>query len=302
MDRTIPLDEIIAFLGPDVLKINGNTGNRYIKHLRPTETVDADTLDWINSNKLNKQEIAENSRANILLVDEEVAYSGILEGLDKVLIVVKDPKFCILKIGNAFFVDPLPTGIHPTAILAEGCSIGSDVYIGPYCVIGKCKIGDNTKIYPNVSIQDGVTIGKNVIIKAGAVLGYDGFGHERDEHNNLVKFPQLGNLIIEDFVEIGSNTCIDKGSLADTVIGYNTKINNLCHIAHNVVTGKNVTITAQVNISGSTLIGDDVWIAPNASLRGQQRIGKGAVIGTGAVVTKNVPDGETWVGNPAKKM
>ena len=103
-------------------------------------------------------------------------------------------------------------------------------------------------------------------------------------------------------MEVGGNTCIDRGALSDTIIGDHTKINNLCHIAHNNKIGRNVTITGCVNISGSNTIEDDVWIAPNASIKGFVRIGKGAVVGMGAVVTKSIPDNETWIGNPAHKM
>ena len=124
-----------------------------------------------------------------------------------------------------------------------------------------------------------------------------GFGDGR-----WIKFPQIGKLIIKNDVEIGSNTCIDRGALSDTIIGPGTKINNLCHIAHNVKIGSNVIIAALVNISGSSIIEDNVWIAPSAALRGHQRIGEGAIIGTGAIVTKNVPPGETWIGNPARKL
>ena len=105
-----------------------------------------------------------------------------------------------------------------------------------------------------------------------------------------------------NYVEVGSNTCIDKGALADTVIGNYTKINNLCHIAHNNKIGENVTITGCVNISGSNVIDDNVWIAPNASVKGWVHIGEGALVGMAAVVVKDIPAHEAWVGNPARKL
>lgn len=302
MNKNISLDKIINFLDKDVIEVCGNTDNIFIKYLRPANKVDKYTLDWINSIKSNKQSITENSLAKVILVDETIQYTQELIDQKKVIIKVNDPKYCILKIGNHFFKENIKLEIHPTAIISSNAKLGNPIFIGANTYIGSCKIGNNVLIYPNVVINDKVIIGNNVIIKSGAVLGFDGFGYERDENNNLIKFPQLGNLIIHNNVEIGSNTCIDKGSLSDTIIGFNSKINNLCHIAHNVEIGKNVIVTAHVNISGSSIIEDDVWIGPNASLRGQQRIGKGATIGTGAVVTKNVPEGETWIGNPAKKM
>ena len=298
----ISVKEIIDFLGSDVIQVFGNIHNVYVKHLKPIESVDEYTLDWINSTIVNKQLVAENSKARIILVDQEIQYTRTIQSQNKSLIVVTNPKICLIKVGHQFFVDKLNPGIHSTSYIHPNAKTGETLYVGANSSIGECTIGNNVTIYPNVVINDKVIIGNHVTIKSGAILGFDGFGYERDESDNLVKFPQLGKLIIQDHVEIGSNTCIDKGSLSDTIIGFNTKINNLCHIAHNVVIGKNVVVTAQVNISGSTTIEDDVWIAPNASLRGHQRIGQGATIGMGAVVTKNVPSGETWIGNPARKL
>ena len=133
-------------------------------------------------------------------------------------------------------------------------------------------------------------------------MGGSGFGFVKDDDGNKLRFPQIGGLIIGHHVEIGANTCIDRGALSDTEIGDYTKINNLCHIAHNNKIGRNVTITGCVNVSGSNIIDDRVWIAPNASIRGFIHIGEGSVVGMGAVATKDIPAGETWVGNPARKM
>ena len=298
----IKLIEIIKFLDEQVLKVLGNPDDIHIKYLKSPENVDEFTLDWINPNKQNKQQIAESSKAKALLTDNSVIYSEKLAEQKKVIIVCDNPKLCLAKVGNAFFVQKPKPGIHPTANIHPEAILGNNIHIGPNAVIGNCKIGDDVIVHGNVSINDHVIIGHGVIIKSGAVLGFDGFGFEKLDNGEFIRFPQLGKLIVQDNVEIGSNTCIDRGSLSDTVIGQGTKINNLCHIAHNVITGRNVIITAQVNISGTTFIDDDVWIAPNASLRGHQKIGKGAFIGMGAVVTKDIPSGETWVGNPAKPL
>ena len=132
------------------------------------------------------------------------------------------------------------------------------------------------------------------------IVKYKTMTDERDADGNKFRFPQIGGLIIGDDVEVGANTCIDRGALSDTIIGDHTKINNLCHIAHNNKIGKNVTITGCVNVSGSNVIEDDVWIAPNASIRGYIHLGKACTVGMGAVATKDIPSGETWVGNPAR--
>lgn len=298
----IKIKEIISLLGEDIVNIYGYQDNILIKYLKASEDVDTLTLDWVNPGKKNQQQIAENSVARVIVVDESVAYSRLLEQQKKVIIQVENPKLVIARIGAEFFVEKNKPGIDKSAVINPKAKIGQNIFIGANVSIGNCEIGNRVTIYPNVVIFDGVKIGNDVTIKSGAILGSEGFGFERDADGNLIKFPQLGKLVIHDKVEVGSNTCIDKGALSDTIIGEGTKINNLCHIAHNVITGKNVVITAHVNISGSSIIEDNVWIAPNASLRGHQTIGKVAVIGMGAVVTKNVPAGETWVGNPARKL
>lgn len=301
MTTNIRISDIVNLLGQDVKKVYGNTENVFIKHLKDSESVDEYTLDWINPAKTHSQERAEKSKAKTIIVDEGVPYSSKLKAQGKVVIKVASPKLAVTKIGNAFFIEKMKPGVDPSAKIHPKAKIGTNFYAGPNANIGKCEIGDNVTIHTNVVIYDGVKIGCNVLIKAGAVLGGEGFGFERTQDGKWIKFPQLGGLIIQDWVEIGANTCIDRGALSDTVIGFGTKINNLCHIAHNVVIGQHVVINSQVAISGSCTIEDDAWIAPNASLRGHQRIGKAAIIGTGAVVTKDVPSGETWVGNPAKR-
>lgn len=295
--KDVKVKDIIDFLGLDVIDVKGEVCERTINNITNVERVNETTLDWINLSKQNKQEIAESSKARVLLVDESVTP---IPG--KTLIRVKNPKVALAEVGNHFFVEKPKRGIHPTAIINPDAQLGKDVTIGPYSIIGKAVIGDGCVIDSNVRIYDDVVMGKCCVVKAGAVLGGAGFGYERDENGNKFRFPQIGQLIMGDYVEVGSNTCIDRGALADTVIGDYTKINNLCHIAHNNKIGKNVTITGCVNISGSNIIDDNVWIAPNSSIRGWVHIEEGAIVGMGAVVVKDIPASETWVGNPAKKL
>lgn len=295
--KKIFLQEIITFLSDKVINVDGPVQDVFIDNLAEVERVNETTLDWIKPSKVKKQEVAEQSKARVLLVDESVTPI-----YGKTLIHVKSPKVALAQIGNHFFVESWQPDIHPTAIIHPEAKIGTDCYIGPYSVVGKVIIGAHTYIDSHVQIYDGVKIGHDCVIKSGAVLGGAGFGYEKDEKGNRFRFPQIGQLIIGDYVEIGSNTCIDRGALADTVIGDFTKINNLCHIAHNNKIGKNVIITGCVNISGSNVIDDSVWIAPNSSIRGWVHIEEGATVGMGAVVVKNIPAHETWVGNPARKL
>lgn len=300
--KIVLVSNIISFLGRDLLGIYGEWENAIINNLADSDHINEESLDWINPSKANKQELAENSLARTLLVDETILFSEVLQKQKKILLVVKHPKRALAQIGNHFFVDKKAPGIHPTAIIDPEAEIGESVCVGAYCVIGKAIVGDNCVIDSHVQIYDDVTIGNHCYIKSGAVLGGAGFGFEKDEEGNKFRFPQLGSLVIGNNVEIGSNTCIDRGALSDTIIGDFTKINNLCHIAHNNRIGCNVTITGCVNISGSNVIEDEVWLAPNSSVRGFVRLGKGCIVGMGAVVTKDIPSGETWVGNPANKL
>ena len=302
MDKNIDLKDIISFLESELMTVYGEPDSVVVRHLKDPEHVDEFTLDWINPLKPDKQKIAETSKAKVIIADKEVVFSETLKNQGKVLLVVDNPKLAIAKVGNEFFVEKPTPGIHPSAVIHPDAQIGENVFVGANTVIENCTIGDDTIIDANVHIYSPVIIGKHCSVKSGAVLGGIGFGFEKDENGNLFRFPQIGNLFIGDYVEIGANTCIDRGALSDTVIGDYCKINNLCHIAHNNKIGKNVVITAQVNISGSSVIENEVWIAPNASIRGWLTIGEGATIGMGAVVTKDVPAGETWVGNPARKL
>lgn len=299
--KQINLKAILTYLGNQVLGIDGCQEDElytlFIDNLADVQHVNETTLDWVNPAKENKQTIAQGSKAKVLLVDDTILP---IEG--KVLIRVNNPKLALAEIGNHFFVEKPDSGIHPTAIIHPEAKIGKDVTIGAYCVIGKASIGDYCVIDSNVRIYDNVVMGCHCEIKAGAVLGGAGFGYEKDANGNKYRFPQIGSLIMGDYVEVGANTCIDRGALSDTIIGDYTKINNLCHIAHNNIIGKNVSITGCVNVSGGNVIDDDVWIAPNSSLRGYIHLGKGCTLGMGAVATKDIPAGETWAGIPACKL
>lgn len=298
----IAISEIIEFLGDKLIRVYGQIDNAFIDNLADSEHVCEHTLDWVNPPKRDKQELVEGSKARCVLVDETVEYTTLLKVQNKILLVVNSPKRSLAEIGNHFFVKRKPFEIHPTAIIDPDAKIGNNVSVGAYSVIGKAVIGDGCVIDSNVRVYDDTVMGNGCKVKAGAVLGGEGFGFERDEKGNRFRFPQIGRLIIGDEVEIGANTCIDRGALSDTIIGDHTKINNLCHIAHNNKIGRNVVITGCANISGSNVIEDDVWVAPNASIKGFIHLGKGCVVGMGAVVTKDIPSGETWVGSPAHKI
>ena len=209
-------------------------------------------------------------------------------------------------------------GVHSTARLGRGVTLGSDVTISPYAVVGDgaavgdrawvdahavvgagVTIGSDSRIFPSATLYSGTTVGSRVVIHAGARIGSDGFGYvfRNGIHD---KIPHVGRCIIEDDVEIGANTTIDRGSIDDTIVGAGTKIDNLVHIAHNVRVGRLCLIMAQVGVAGSARIGDGVVIAGQAGIGGHAALGDRARIGGQAGVFGDVPAGETWSGYPAR--
>ena len=300
--KIISIQSIINLLEGTIIEVVGPVDGIYIDNIADVENTVETTLDWVNPVKKNKQQIAETSLAKVILVDNNVVYSDIMKRSEKTLIVVDNPKIAFSLVGNAFFVQKEKPGIHPTAIIDPEAQLGKDVYVGPYVHIGNAKIGDGCRISSFVRIYDNVLIGKNCYFKEGAVIGGPGFGFERDESGNRFRFPQIGKVVIGDHVEVGANSCIDRGALSDTILEDYVKIDNLCQIAHNVHLGKNVVITGCSAVSGSCVLGDDVWVGPNSIIRDQRKIGKNAFIGMGSVVMRNVPEGEVWSGNPAKSI
>lgn len=296
----VKLNDILDFLGDMVLKVQGHTDDIEIERIASLEFNTENTLDWVNITRSDKQSLAEKSSSSALVVDSEIEFSEVLKKQGKVLIKVLDPRHAVAIIGNQFFLKSQIHGIDTTAKISQQAKIAPDVNIGANVVVGECEIGANTTIMPNTVIHDRVKIGANVLIQSGAVLGTDGLGCIRETDGSLTKFPHLGGLIIHDNVEVGANSSIAKGAFGDTVVGKGTKINALCYIGHNCHIGANVLIAGGTNLNGSVRIGDNSVVYSNCVLREQARIGKRVVIGMGSVVTKDIPDAEVWVGNPAR--
>jgi len=165
-----------------------------------------------------------------------------------------------------------------------------------------CKVGSNVYVGQNVLIKNGTVIGNNVTIFPGAVIGVDGFGFHRDKDGTLIRFPHLSNVIIEDNVEIGANTVINRGSLSPTIIGKGSKIDSFNHIAHNVVLGKNVWIASGSVLAGGVKVGDNSNIATGVITRDNVKIGKNVFCGVGSLIVKDVPDDTIVMGSPAREI
>jgi len=238
----------------------------------------------------------------------------------KPIILTQNPSLAFIKIISMFAPDDLwhPGGIDYTVVMGKNVVLGKNVAIGAYtviednvtigdnviiyagCYIGHhSKIGERTLIYPHVSIRERISIGRGVIIHSGAVIGSDGFGFVTVEGVHH-KVPQVGTVEIDDDVEIGANTTIDRARFDKTIIGRGTKIDNLVQLGHNVVIGANALIVAQAGISGSTILGNNVTIGGQAGTVGHINIGDQAVVTAQSGVAKSVPPGEMVSGYPAR--
>lgn len=217
---------------------------------------------------------------------------------------------------------PRKTGVHPTAVIEPTANIGKDVYIGALAYIGEnCKIGDGCAIYPHVYVGDNTEIGDNSIINpgvkiyhdcvlgegciihAGTVIGSDGFGFAPQSENEYMKIPQLGNVVLEDHVEIGANVTIDRATMGSTFIRKGVKLDNLIQIGHNVEIGENTVMAAQTGISGSTKVGKNCMFGGQVGLAGHIKIANGTKIGAQAGILSGVKEENTLIiGTPAIEL
>lgn len=255
---------------------------------------------------------AEQSHAAGILV------AGPFVSSSKVLIRVRNARVALARILPVFFpLESYPSGIHPSAVIANSAQIDPTAHIGPSCFLGPrvrlgarsvlmggndlradCQLGDDVCLFPNVVLYRQTQLGHRVTIHAGTVIGSDGFGYVLDEGRHR-KVLQLGNVIIRDDVEIGANAAIDRGTLGSTVIGEGTKIDNLVHVAHNVVTGRHCLIMGQVGFAGSTRLGDYVVVASQSGVADHLKLGNQVVVGAKSGVMRDVPDGGRVLGIPA---
>ena len=249
--------------------------------------------------------------------------NGVVNEQYRSVIPVANPKLAFAKVAAVLHPKKTRQGErHPSAVVAGNSNIGADVFIGALVCVGEnssvgagthllagAKIGDNVTIgkrcvlHPNVFVEDGCTIGDDVVLHSGVVIGADGFGYVKDEIGAHVKFPQIGTVVIEDNVEIGANSCVDRGALGETRIGEGTKIDNLVQIAHNVRIGRNCIIVAMSGISGSSVLEDDVVLAGQVGIADHVTLKKGVVIAAKSAVFSNKVISEgIWSGIPARPM
>lgn len=294
---TIPLQTLVDAMEMPY-RIHGRTDREVARAMSIGEAQPTDVTFCSRAGEAGI-ELMRETRAGVVLCSETHDVASI--DADRTFIAVADPRLAFLRIVGRFFAERVTPGIHPTAVIDADAKIGVDAYIGPFTWIAKdCTVGDGSVIHANVSIYPKTRIGRNVTIHAGTVIGADGYGYQRNERGELEKFPHIGGVLIEDDVEIGSNTSIDRGTLGDTILRQGARVDNQVHIAHNVIVGRHAAVIANAMIGGSTIIGDGAWIAPSACVRDRLTIGANATVGLGAVVVKDVADHATVIGAPAR--
>lgn len=304
---TYPLSRLAELVGG---RVEGNPERR-VRGVRSLESAGPEHLSFVTSPRYRK--LAGESAAGALLV------GGALEGLDKDLLIAADPYLALARILAFLYPPAAPeAGIHPTAVIGAKCEIDPAAAIGPYAVVGDgcrlaagvaihphvvigrdCRIGRDSVLYPRVVMYDGCEVGERCILHAGVVLGGDGFGYAQSAGAH-VKLQHSGRVVVEDEVEIGANSTVDRALLDETRIGAGSKIDNLVQVAHNVRLGRACLLVAQSGIAGSTRLGDGVALGGQTGVSGHLELGDGAQVVAKSAVFKSIAPGKKVAGIPAR--
>jgi len=300
-EKSFSIESIEDIIQGHECEIRGDSKNLLISNAALVGECNQNSIVWLGRELYEFDiSIIEKIRASVIITDLDL---NILRLNHKCVIVKTDkPRLIFSKIISKLFATKYRGEIHKSAVIHRDAEISPGVYIGPNCTIGNSIIGKGTVLVGNIFVHDKVVIGENCFIGAGTVIGSEGFGHIKDNNNIWFKFPHLGGTIIEDNVEIGANTYINRGTLGNTRISQQSKIAHSVCIGHNVIVGKNTIVLSNAIIGGSTVIGEDCWISISASIKHGLNIGSKSVVGMGAIVLNDVHKGKTVVGNPAREL
>ncbi len=311
--KSYSVQEINTILEGELI---GST-KQFIEGPEQLEKAQINHITFIGSQKYVK--LWADSKASVAIVNDNF---NVEPGENRALIKVKNADLAMAKILD-LFCPPTPvfdTNIHPTAVIHETAKIAKDCKIGANCYVGKdVELGRGVILYPNVCVFDETIIGEHTVVWSGTVvrerciignhcifhtnvsIGADGFGYRpSDDGRGLVKIPQIGNVIIGHYVEIGANSCVDRAKFSSTIIGDGCKIDNLVQIAHNSVMGRSCIMAGHSGLAGSVTLGDGVIIGGSASIKDHTTIHSGATVGAGSGVVGDVEAGKTVLGYPAQ--
>lgn len=311
--KTYTISEINDILQGELI---GNT-NQNIDGPEQLQNAKSNHITFIGTLKYVK--LWADSKACAAIVNDNLT---IEPGDNRALIKVKNADLAMAKILELFNPPPpvIDTDIHPTAVIHDSAKIGNGCKIGANCYVGKdVDLGDGVILYPNVCVFDETSIGNNTVVWSGTVIrerciigsqcifhtnvsiGADGFGYRpSDNGKGLVKIPQIGNVIIGHYVEIGANSCVDRAKFSSTIIGDGCKIDNLVQIAHNSIMGRSCIMAGHSGLAGSVTLGDGVIIGGSASIKDHTTIHSGATVGAGSGVVGDIAAGKTVLGYPAQ--
>lgn len=310
--KSLTIQDINAIVNGEVL---GSTNNE-IKGLEQIKKANENQATFIGNRKFAV--LWKDSKASLAIVNDNL---DLEPGENRVLIKVKNADLAMAKLLEAFTPEAphFETDIHPTAVIHSSVKIGNGSRVGAGCYVGKdVVLGNNVTLYPNVTILDETTIGDHTTVWSGTIIrerseigshcifhinvsiGADGFGYRpSDDGRGLVKIPHIGNVVIGNGVEIGANSCVDRGKFSSTLLGDGCKIDNLVQIAHNCVLGRSCILAGSSGLAGSVTLGDGVIIGGSASIKDHTTIHSGATVGAGSGVMNDVQAGKTVLGYPA---
>lgn len=299
--------EIAKHLGGEVI---GDPG-LVLKGFAPADRAQPGDLTFAENESYFSR--AEQSAAAAIIIE------GAFSSARKVLIRVPSARIAFAKVLPLFFPEAVfPPGVHPSAVISSTALVDPTAHVGPCCVVSdgvrigarsvlqgcnfignNCVVGDEARLFPNVTLYPSSELGNRVRIHSGTVVGSDGFGYVQDGGVHR-KVPQIGSVIIRDDVEIGANVTIDRGALGPTIIGRGTKIDNLVQIAHNVTIGEHCLVVSQSGIAGSSKLGNYVVLAGQVGIAGHLKIGNHVSVAAQSGVMRSIPDGEKWLWSPAQ--
>jgi len=288
-DVNVSSAELIDFLKQEKLYIQDNGVEQTTNNVSALENSNQTSLSWIDYENYNLKKLD----SSILIVSKEFKEKS----SQKSIIYTSNPILAIVQVLNQFFME-----IHTGGYIADSASIDQSAKIGKNCIINEnvviaqnVVLGDNVTLYPDVVLYPNTIVKDNVIINSGTKIGQEGYGYIKDAKGQYIQFPHIGKVILEKGVEIGANTCIDRGALSDTVIGENTKIDNFCHISHNCRIGKNCLMAGKAGMAGSTIVEDNVFLGPRSSLMNGITIGANSIITAVSLIRKSVKPNTTMV-------
>ncbi|WP_458719183.1 LpxD N-terminal domain-containing protein [Candidatus Nitrosocosmicus sp. R] len=278
--------------------------SKSIRNVSSLHTGTGDDVSFCSSEEYRGMLSISQSNAGVILCKksmEGLVYPNHKDG--QLLIFVDNPRLEFTRLAKRITHALPKVGISKSSVIADSAKIGRDCYIGDYVVIGdNCSIGNNTIIESKANLQN-CKVGDNCSIQPNTTIGSDGFAFERAcDTLDLEKFPHYGKVVIENDVEVFANCSIARGSLSDTIIGQGTKIDALCHIAHNVNIGKNTELTAGTIVGGSTIIGNNCWLGLNSTIKNKIKIGEQVIVGSGSSVIYDIVDEDIVAGVPAKSI